>query len=133
MKEKSLKIARICAALSDPTRLRILSLLGAGELSVTALVEELALSQPKVSRHLGVLRSAALVDLRREGKWMHYRLALRPKSAESAIVFAVLSGLVPEAQGQPLERMQTPHSKAAANALHAETAERWHSTEVWLG
>jgi len=133
VKEKSVKLARICAALSDPIRLRILSLLGGGELSVTALVEELTLGQPKISRHLGVLRSAGLVDIRRDGKWIYYRLALRPKTAESAVVFAVLSGLVPDAQTLSLERQDSPQPAAAPSSPPPDLAERWQPTEAWLG
>jgi ArsR family transcriptional regulator len=63
-------------AFADPTRLRILSLLRAQkELCVCDLCAVLGESQPKVSRHLGVLRRARLVEVRREGKWKFYALA----------------------------------------------------------
>lgn len=62
-------------AFADPTRLRILNLLRGGELCVCDVCATLELSQPKVSRHLAILRSAGLVEARREGKWMHYRIA----------------------------------------------------------
>ena len=63
------------AALADPTRRRILALLQAeGERCVCVLYETLDLPQPKVSRHLGVLRAAGIVATRREGLWIHYRL-----------------------------------------------------------
>lgn len=63
------------AALADPTRRRILTLLQAGgERCVCVLYETLDLPQPKVSRHLGVLRTAGIVATRREGLWIHYRL-----------------------------------------------------------
>ena len=62
-------------ALADPTRRRILALLQAeGERCVCVLYETLDLPQPKVSRHLGVLRAAGIVATRREGLWIHYRL-----------------------------------------------------------
>ena len=55
--------------------LRILMLLHAeGELCVCELTHALALSQPKVSRHLALLRDAGIVVARRAGQWMHYRL-----------------------------------------------------------
>ena len=60
---------------ADPTRLRIMSLLAAGELCVCDIVELLALPQPTVSRHLAYLRRAGLVDATREWKFAHYRLA----------------------------------------------------------
>lgn len=66
---------RTFEALSDPTRLRILSLLAErGELCVCHIFESLEMSQPRVSRHLGVLRSAKLVNARRNGRWIYYSL-----------------------------------------------------------
>jgi ArsR family transcriptional regulator len=63
------------AALADPTRRRILALLQeGGERCVCVLYETLDLPQPKVSRHLGVLRAAGVVATRREGLWIHYRV-----------------------------------------------------------
>jgi len=63
------------AALADPTRRRILALLlEGGERCVCVLYESLGLPQPKVSRHLGVLRAAGIVATRREGLWIHYRI-----------------------------------------------------------
>jgi len=63
------------AALADPTRRRILALLHqGGERCVCTLYETLDLAQPKVSRHLGVLRAAGVVATRREGLWVHYRI-----------------------------------------------------------
>lgn len=69
------KTAKIFKALSDETRLRILSLLGQGELCVCDLMAILELPQSTVSRHLATLRNAELVVDRRQGVWMYYRLA----------------------------------------------------------
>lgn len=66
---------RMFRALSDRTRLRILHLLRSGELCVCDLVDVLEASQPLVSRHLGYLRRAGLVQARKQGLWMYYRLA----------------------------------------------------------
>jgi ArsR family transcriptional regulator len=62
-------------ALADRTRLRLLNLLGDDEVCVCFLVEVLGISQPKVSRHLAYLKRAGIVKSRRDGKWMHYRIA----------------------------------------------------------
>jgi ArsR family transcriptional regulator, arsenate/arsenite/antimonite-responsive transcriptional repressor len=62
-------------AFADPTRIRILNLLAAGELCVCDVVEILRLPQPTVSRHLAALRRARLVEVTREWKYAHYRLA----------------------------------------------------------
>ncbi len=62
-------------ALSDPTRLRCLSLLvHADELCVCELTNALGLSQPKVSHHLAALRKAELVTDRKAGLWIYYTL-----------------------------------------------------------
>ena len=62
-------------ALADATRLRILGLLLTGEVCVCHIHESLKIPQPKASRHLAYLRKAGLVEARREGLWMHYRIA----------------------------------------------------------
>ena len=67
-------IVGMLRTLSDPTRLRLLAILTQGELSVTALCDELQLAQPTVSHHLGRLRSARLVANRRDGKKVYYSL-----------------------------------------------------------
>jgi ArsR family transcriptional regulator, arsenate/arsenite/antimonite-responsive transcriptional repressor len=63
-------------ALADSTRLRILGLLLTGEVCVCHIHDSLKISQPKASRHLAYLRNAGLVDTRREGLWVHYRMAV---------------------------------------------------------
>ena len=69
------EFAEVMKALSDETRLRILTLLRERELCVCDLCEALMISQAKVSRHLAVLRSAGLVMDERFAQWMHYRMA----------------------------------------------------------
>ncbi|HEY2091351.1 MAG TPA: metalloregulator ArsR/SmtB family transcription factor [Thermoanaerobaculia bacterium] len=71
-------LVRLLQAVGDPTRLRLLNLLRGGEICVCYFVEILGEPQPKVSRHLAYLRRAGVVDVRREGKWMHYKLAQTP-------------------------------------------------------
>jgi DNA-binding transcriptional ArsR family regulator len=64
----------LAKALSDPTRVRILRMLQAGELCVCYLTAGLSLSQSSTSKHLAVLRNAGLVADRRDGQWVYYRL-----------------------------------------------------------
>lgn len=78
-------LATVFTALSDPTRLQLVNLIDGREVCVCHLVDVLGQSQPKISRHLAYLRRAGLVQARREGKWMHYRLR-RPSLAEAANV-----------------------------------------------
>ena len=69
-------VAKYFRGLGDPTRLRILELLGGeGELSVGELVDRLALPQPKVSNHLACLRWCGFVEARREGRTVYNRIA----------------------------------------------------------
>ena len=65
----------IFKALADPTRLRIARLLAAMELSVGELAQVLGQSQPRVSRHIGILCDAGLAERRREGSWVFLRMA----------------------------------------------------------
>ena len=60
---------------ADPTRIRILSALAAGELCVCDIVDIVRLPQPTISRHLAYLRRMGLVEVTREAKFAHYRLA----------------------------------------------------------
>lgn len=65
----------VFSILSDPTRLRALMLIQAEtEVCVCELTFALDESQPKISRHLAVMRDAGIVEPRREGTWMHYRI-----------------------------------------------------------
>ncbi|HEY0372441.1 MAG TPA: metalloregulator ArsR/SmtB family transcription factor [Thermoanaerobaculia bacterium] len=72
MKKTPAHLESLFQALGDRTRLRLLNLMADGEVCVCFFVEVLGEPQPKISRHLGVLRAAGLVAARREGKWMHY-------------------------------------------------------------
>jgi ArsR family transcriptional regulator, arsenate/arsenite/antimonite-responsive transcriptional repressor len=80
-------------ALADPTRLRLLNLIADREICVCYFVEILRMSQPKISRHLAYLRRAGIVAARREGKWMHYRLAIPKDQAAAGILRETLKHL----------------------------------------
>ena len=80
-------------ALADPTRLRLLNLIGDGEICVCYLVEVLRASQPKISRHLAYLRKAGIATARRDGKWMHYRLAIPRDEVAARILRETLKHL----------------------------------------
>jgi ArsR family transcriptional regulator, arsenate/arsenite/antimonite-responsive transcriptional repressor len=71
----AISVDRMFRACSDRTRLRILNLLLGGELCVCDIVNTLKVPQPTTSRHLAYLRRAGLVEARRDGLWMHYKLA----------------------------------------------------------
>ncbi len=90
------ELARWLKATADETRLRILYLLAAhGELCVCDVHETLGISQSRASRHLRTLREAGLVEGRRAGMWMHYRIAVDlPPRRERLLrdLLAVLAG-----------------------------------------
>ena len=86
---KPFDLPRFFQALGDPTRLRLLHLMGEQEVCVCYFVEILGDPQPKVSRHLAYLRKTGLVTARRDGKWMHYRWAPHPHPAARNIMDAL--------------------------------------------
>jgi ArsR family transcriptional regulator len=68
-------LARVFKALSDPARLRLLSLVAShpgGEACVCDISESFDLSQPTISHHLKVLRESGLLDCQRRGSWVYY-------------------------------------------------------------
>jgi ArsR family transcriptional regulator len=86
-------IDRVCKALADPTRLRILGLLLGGEVCVCHIHESLRIPQPRASRHLAYLRRAGLVETRKDGQWVHYRLA-SPKDDVTRTLMETIGGCV---------------------------------------
>jgi ArsR family transcriptional regulator len=90
---------RLLRALGDPTRLRLLRLLQRGELCVCELVDTLRMPQYAISRHLRQLRALGLVEARRDGRWMHYRLGGR--AATSRLAGEMLAVLVRHLDNTP--------------------------------
>ncbi|CAA7622073.1 Predicted transcriptional regulator [Magnetospirillum sp. LM-5] len=71
----------VAKAVADPSRVRILKLLEGGELCVCQITAVLDLAAATVSKHLAALKTAGLVQQRRDGKWIYYRLAERDFNA----------------------------------------------------
>jgi DNA-binding transcriptional ArsR family regulator len=67
----------VAKALADENRVRVLLFLRNGELCLCQVVEMLGLAPSTVSKHMAVLHQAGLVESRKEGRWMYYRLAER--------------------------------------------------------
>lgn len=97
--EDAAELARSFAALADPARLRLFSLIAtqpAGEVCACELVRPLGKSQPTVSHHLRVLYEAGLVEKQRRGRWIYYwpvpnkvqalLSALQPKKDDALLV-----------------------------------------------
>jgi ArsR family transcriptional regulator, virulence genes transcriptional regulator len=87
--------ARICQVLADPKRLRLIDTLrGEVERSVGELADMLGASYPNVSQHLNVMRDAGLVNSRREGNTIYYRLAYPQIAQACDIVSDILRAQV---------------------------------------
>jgi len=97
-KEDTVDMVRLFAALADPTRLRLLNLMNGREVCVCYFVEILEQSQPKISRHLAYLRRAGIVEARREGKWMHYRIEWPKDAAAGSVLDSALRSLRKDAR-----------------------------------
>ena len=74
-------VLAITKALADENRLRALCALGGRELCVCEIIEMLGLAPSTVSKHMSILRQARLIEGRKQGRWMYYRLAGRDASA----------------------------------------------------
>ena len=88
------EVVTIAKALSDENRVRILAILEGRELCVCQVIELLGLAPSTVSKHLSILKQARLIDGRKQGRWMYYRLADEdvPAVANDALSWA-LNGL----------------------------------------
>jgi ArsR family transcriptional regulator len=107
MEKQLFEMEALFKALGDATRLRILGLLLTGEVCVCDIHETLKIPQPKASRHLAYLRRAGLVDTRRAGLWIHYRLGTLADPVLAALETAVRHALTHvEAVHKDSERLQ---------------------------
>lgn len=88
MKRRAPALQDVLKALADPTRMRILALLGAGQVCVCHIHASLDIPQPTASRHLAHLKQAGLVRSRKIGQWVHYSLQPLPDAPLQAIVDA---------------------------------------------
>jgi len=95
------EIVRLFKALSDPTRVQIVTHLAAGDLCVGALARRLGVTHSAVSQHLRILREAGLVNGDKRGYWVHYSLDRERTNAASMQVSAWLSGLCSQPDKAP--------------------------------
>jgi DNA-binding transcriptional ArsR family regulator len=90
---------RMTKALADIQRVRILMMMGAGELCVCQVIEVLTLAPSTVSKHLSILTAAGLLDSRKAGRWMYYRL---PEGSAGEWVRPVLKWLGEMLKNEPV-------------------------------
>ena len=107
-------IETLFRALADRTRLRIVGLLLSGEICVCNIHESLGLPQPTVSRHLAYLRNAGLVASRKNGLWVHYRLADVPDPVMKTLLDAVGHALGHLDSGKRDQKRLAAHVNVAA-------------------
>ena len=112
----------IFRALADPTRLRIMRLLGSMELAVGEVAQVLGQSQPRVSRHIGILCDAGLAERRREGSWVFLRAGAN--SGEAPPLSHAVAELLVEAEAvdaQFAEECRQDRRKLAEIREHRES------------
>lgn len=122
-------------ALADPTRLRILRLLGSMELAVGEIAQVLGQSQPRVSRHIGILCDAGLAERRREGSWTFVRCPA--PAVEGTSLRDGIARLLADAEAEDLDFAEVcegdrrklaeirSHREAEAQAYFARHADDW--------
>jgi DNA-binding transcriptional ArsR family regulator len=84
----------VIKALADETRVRIFMSLIGGELCVCQIVELMGLAPSTVSKHMSILKQAYLVDSRKDGRWMFYRLAEKDAKMEAQGIAALVLQLL---------------------------------------
>lgn len=114
-------------AAAEPTRMRLLSVLAKGELTVSELTRVLGQSQPRVSRHLKLMSAAGLLERIQEGAWVFYRLNDTPPGSE--LVHRLLE-LIPAndpAIVRDLDRLEQVRAEhvQSANTYFEQAASRW--------
>ncbi len=118
--------AALFDALSDTTRLRIVALLRAMELSVGELAQVLGQSQPRVSRHVRILIVAGLAERRREGSWVFLSLARAPRVAPLLNLLDAWAAL----DGEEASMIADAARLAAVRADRAAAAERYFASHA---
>jgi DNA-binding transcriptional ArsR family regulator len=98
-------------ALADKTRLRLLTLMADEPVSVGFLVDKLGESQPKVSRHLAYLRNAAVVNTRRDGKWIYYGIQQSDDPDINRVIRFVIDTLLGAAVDEPSHSSRSRYSQ----------------------
>lgn len=83
-------ILDVLKAVADETRLRVLFALRGGELCVCQLIALIDLAPSTVSKHLSILRSARLVESRKDGRWIYYRLAKDSRTRDAGRILPLL-------------------------------------------
>jgi len=112
----------LARALADESRVRVLLALQERELCVCQIIELLGLAPSTVSKHMSILRQARLVDSRKDGRWIYYRLADEdvPAPAREAVAWATRS-----LSGEPQIRKDNARLKQILRIEREELCKRY--------
>ena len=101
------EVMDLLKALGDENRVRVLLALRGRELCVCQIIELLSLAPSTVSKHMAILRQARLVESRKAGRWIHYRLPREDEEPEACRAMAWLGALAggEERVGEDMERL----------------------------
>ena len=127
-----IRFERLFQALCDQTRLRLLSLMADGPVSVGFLADKLGESQPKTSRHLAYLRTAGLVYTARDGKWIYYGIETQSDPAVQDILSVTLQGVCGRPNPlKPVVRIEARDGDAYAGPIASEaSSSQWSPNEI---
>jgi len=117
-------------ALSDRTRLQLLSLMGSNEVSVGFLCNSLGQSQPKISRHLAYLRSSGLVSTRRDGKWIYYRIEPPAELSAQAVLAAAVGWAAPDQAPDLIHIPERFEIRVSSQTIEGDEEAEWVPNEL---
>ena len=89
VKMKEREIAKICKALGDENRVKIIQLLTKGELCACKLLEEFNIGQSTLSHHMKILTDCDLVSFRKDGKWVYYSINCKKFSEFKSVIGSI--------------------------------------------
>ena len=121
------KLVETLKAAGETTRMRLIALLSAGDLTVSDLTEILGQSQPRISRHLKLLLEASLIERYQEGAWAYFRLRQEGEEAEFARQLLHAASSTDATLARDAERLTAVKSERAAraSAYFSRNAAEW--------
>ncbi len=109
MKSELNIMAEMFKALGDENRLRLLMALGDGEMFAGELLDKLSVAQPTLSHHMKILCDSGIVEARREGKWIYYKISSEGKGEIISYLEKITSGVdTAEIPALPLKIKESP-------------------------
>ena len=117
------RLVEVLSALADDLRLRIVGLVADREVCVADIYSIIGILQPAASKHLAVLRRAGLVEARRQGLWIYYRVAI-PGDPGAAAIMAATVAAVRDSPQSLADRRSLDRRKASVVAPQA-----WHGMD----